>query len=269
MLGLDRSGRLQGRVVRKQAAEAGKAHVKPVPAPVPAPAPSEEACGPSTPEPSEELQSPARAPAPVARPALPAPFAAAQPPRPAPSAPPPDCSSADLVCGRLNEQYFVKDSKHGRGLFLLRGAKQGAYIARYSGVRRTTSTLPPAEQLPRTHMLRVRGSDDVLDGRPLADGLVKLKGSKQWTPSNPEDADQGYASLANSVASEAKANARIVFLPDDTAPGVRKPDYDAAAAPQRLNRALAELLPRGAYLVAKRDIAPFEEVVWRYQFVRD
>lgn len=205
--------------------------------------------------------------------ALAGPFAAALPHWPAPRSAPQDCSSADLVVGRLNMQYCVLDAKHGRGLFAKQGFAAGAFIARYSGEPLNTRTLPPAEQRPRTHMLRVPGTHDIIDGRPLADRLVRCRGGRgkaAWQPADSADLCQGYASLANAAPTDLGANVRMVFLPDDTAlPGVRPAGYDAASAPERLKRDLVDLLPRGAYLVAKRDLPPNTEIMWHYQWVKE
>jgi hypothetical protein len=122
-------------------------------------------------------------------------------------------------------QYCVLDAKHGRGLFAKQGFAAGAFIARYSGEPLNTRTLPPAEQRPRTHMLRVPGTHDIIDGRPLADRLVRCRGGRgkaAWQPADSADLCQGYASLANAAPTDLGANVRMVFLPDDTAlPGVR------------------------------------------------
>jgi len=195
-------------------------------------------------------------------------FAAARLPFPAPASAPADCTSAELVCGHLGEQYCVKASRHGRGLFLTQGVKAGGFIARYSGVTRTIRTLPDVALLPRTHMMRVRGSHDIIDGRPLSDRLSK-RSSGIWLPVDPAELRQGYAALANASATEADANAKMVFLPDDSLAGVRPDGYDAAVAPLKLKRDLVNLLPRSAFLVAKRDIAAFEEVKWHYQWSKE
>lgn len=204
---------------------------------------------------------------------VPLPFSAARPYFPAPACCPPDCSTADTLVGRLGEQYMVLDAKFGRGLFLKQGVKAGALIARYSGERLTTRTLPPAEERPRTHMLRVPGSHDIIDGRPLADRLARSRpgrGKAVWTPGQAADLYHGYASLANAAGTEGKANVRMLFVPDDLAvEGVRPAGYDAAAAPVRLHRDLVDLLPRGAYLVAKTDLPPNTEILWHYQWVKE
>ena len=215
--------------------------------------------GPSTPPPLAALASP---------------FAAARPYFPAPAAAPADCSTADTLVGRLNEQYLVMDAKFGRGLYLKQGVKAGALIARYSGERLTTRTLPDAAERPRTHMLRVPGSHDIRAGRPLADRLVRAKlgrGKKaEWMPPEAADLRHGYASLANAAGTESKANVRMLFVPDDLAvEGVRPAGYDAASAPVRLHRDLVDLLPRGAYLVAKTDLPPNTEILWHYQWVKE
>jgi len=187
---------------------------------------------------------------------------------PAPAAPPTDRSSAELCVGRLGGLYCVRDAQgRGRGLFLSsQGAQKGSFLARYGGVDRDTRTLPPASEVPRTHMLRVPGSQQILDGRPVAEALVRARdGTGTWVPTDAAGMREGYGSLANS-ASRLKANAKMVFVVDDLVEGVRPQGYSALTAPAKLHRDLANLLPRAAYLVALRPLQPLEEIVWHYQW---
>ena len=186
----------------------------------------------------------------------------------APLVSPADRSSAELCVWRLGELYCIRDAQgRGRGLFLCaRGAQKGSFLARYGGVDRDTRTLPPASELPRTHMLRVPGSQQILDGRPVAEALVRARdGTGTWVPTDAAGAGEGYGSLANS-ASRLKANAKMVFVVDDLVEGVRPQGYNALSAPAKLHRDLANLLPRAAYLVALRPLQPLEEIVWHYQW---
>jgi hypothetical protein len=176
---------------------------------------------------------------------------------------------ADAVVGHLDTEYVIRDAgAYGRGLFVAsQPLRKGALIARYDGVLHTALTLPPGA--PRTHMIRLQDSHFVLDGRPLADGLLRGRNGA-WRPAAADDACKGYASLANSSAyTDKEANARMVFLRDYGVPAAAALAADGAdgapAVPRPLNRALASLLPRGAFLVAKHDLAPGEEVLWQYQ----
>lgn len=128
--------------------------------------------------------------------------------------------------------------------------------------------LPLPSELPRTHMLRVKGSDDILDGLPLAQRLVRARGG-EWVPADEADACEGYGSLANS-APKAKANARIVFLPDDSAwRREYAAKHEGVATPASLPRCLAGMLPKAAYLVATRTLQPLEQVCWSYKYVHN
>jgi len=152
----------------------------------------------------------------------------------------------------------------GRGLFLsARGVRSGAFLCRYSGAVRDVASLPAAETAPRTHMLRLRGSSRIVDGLPLASRLVRRSGG-EWAPASAESDDWccGYAALANAARSEAGANARMIFLPDDTAWRAALPEGERGRS---LPRALAQLLPTAAFLVAKRDLQPLEEIKARQQ----
>jgi hypothetical protein len=214
-------------------------------------------------------------PTPPTPPALlpPLPLAADAPLPPFPPLPlPKSVGEADAVVGHLGAEYVIRDAgEWGRGLFVAAPLRKGALIARYDGVLHTTRTLPPGA--PRTHMLRLKDSDFVLDGRPLADGLLRGRDGA-WRPANDGDARMGYASLANSSMDTAKSpNARMVFRLDygvaATAPvggdGAARPSGALAPAARRPNHALASLLPQGAFLVANKDLAPGAEVLWHYQ----
>jgi hypothetical protein len=164
----------------------------------------------------------------------------------------------------LGALYCIRETERGRALVLKeRGAAKGAILARYSGEQLNVRTL--SKELIRTHMLRIIGTDVILDGLPLAQRLVRQRGG-EWLPADPADVSLGYASLANS-APALQANARMIFLPDDTIQGCRPDGYDAAAAPSRLPRCRAEVLPRAAYLVATRALQPLEEILWPYKYV--
>ena len=178
-----------------------------------------------------------------------------------PGRPPAYASVADVECGQLGADYEIKNVPEcGRGLFAVRKFAGGALVARYGGTLRHVRCLP--EDLPRTHLLRIPDSDNLIDGRPLADGLQVSGCGRVWLPQDAADAGKGYASIANSAEGGRGANARMVFLVDDA--GVRPPEYDAHEG-KRLCQGLAGILPRAAYLVALRDIEAGEEIRWAYQ----
>jgi hypothetical protein len=185
------------------------------------------------------------------------------PPSAAPAAPPPppplplpkSADAADAVCGHLGVEYEVRDAgAHGRGLFVTKALAAGSVIARYEGVAHDSRTVP--EGAARTHMLRLRDCDQIMDGLPLARGLRRRPDGSYW-PEREAEAGSGYASLANSAPTEREANAKLVFIKSYALPG--------APPPLRRNRDVAALLPPGAFLVAKRMLKPGEEVLWRYQ----
>ena len=183
----------------------------------------------------------------------PAPPAAPPPPPPRPR--PRSADDAAGVCGHLGVEYEVRDAgAHGRGLFVIKELPAGSVIARYDGVAHDSRTVP--EGAARTHMLRLRNCDQIMEGLPLASGLQRREDGTYW-PARAAEATCVYASLANSVPTEREANAKLVFLKSYALPG--------APPPARRNRDLAELLPPGAFLVAKRLLKPGEEVLWRYQ----
>ena len=99
-------------------------------------------------------------------------------------------------------------------------------------------------------MLRLRdGTDIVVDGLELAEGLHKCKRTGTWRPLEPELFRWSYAALANAAKSEKEANARMVFLPNDNG---------SAAA--------AKLLPPVPFLIASKPLRAGEEVRWFYKW---
>jgi hypothetical protein len=173
--------------------------------------------------------------------------------------------------GHFGSDYFISDATHGRGLFAARHFRTGALVARFTGDTHCASSLP--DGLPCTHMLRLPGSDDVVDGRRLADALVREPlessgprgGPRSWRPRRKADLTEGYACMANAAPTHRAANTAVLFVIDDMADGVRPAGYDAAAAPAPLCAEAARVLPKAAYLVARRDLRPGEEVTWFYQ----
>ena len=99
-----------------------------------------------------------------------------------------------------------------------------------------------------------------------ARALVRVPGSEHdWQPPPGASRATGYACMSNSCDTVAEANSTVVFLVDDTGPGIRPKGYDPRNAPTRLNAEASSILPLAAYLLAKRDIKPGEEIRWRYQ----
>jgi hypothetical protein len=181
--------------------------------------------------------------------------------------------------GHFGSDYFISDAQHGRGLFAARHFRAGALVARFTGDVYCASSLP--DGLACTHMLRLPGSDDVVDGRRLADALVREPAQggggrgggrgggaarpRCWRPRRKADLSAGYACMANASATHRAASTAVLFVIDDMATGVRPEGYDAAAAPAPLCAEAARVLPKAAYLVARRDLRPGEEVTWFYQ----
>ena len=121
-------------------------------------------------------------------------------------------------------------------------------------------------------MLRLPGSDLVVDGRKLAQALVRVPGKGKalasWKPSGKGkwgDPALGFACMANSAPKQV-ATAAVRFICDDTGPGVRPAGFVASAQGcPRLNAEAERVLPRAAYLVARRSMRAGEEITWHYQ----
>lgn len=145
------------------------------------------------------------------------------------------------------DDYVVQNSEHGRGVFVTRDMPAGAVLLRYDGERKSVASLP--QNAPRTHMLRLRGTDDVIDGLDLADNLFKCARTGLWKPLEPERFCWSYGALANAATTEGEANARLVFLTNDTT---------------KASAAAAKLFAPIPFLVAKRKVVAGEEVLWHY-----
>ncbi len=160
------------------------------------------------------------------------------------------------ACGVIGRDFHVRNAGEcGRGLFVARAFPAGAFITPYGGKLYTVTTLPPGA--PKSHMLRVPGTHQVIDGRALADDLGYLAPFRYWLPKTPAHRLSGYASLSNAVDTPAQANAQMEYLDDDTA---------EAPGGGALSREARALRPKIAFLVAKRDLLPGEEVRHFYKW---
>jgi hypothetical protein len=184
----------------------------------------------------------------------------------APAAPPllplpKSTAAADAVVGHLGQEYTIKDAQYGRGLFVAgKPLPAGALIAAYGGELQNARALPAGT--PHTHVLRLQGTDDAVNGLTVANGLVR-GADGVWRPASAADARAGYASLANAARTEKEANAKMVFVRNFGAAAVAA--ADGSVQVRAAGRALADLLPPGAYLMAKRPLVAHEEVLWHYQ----
>jgi len=192
-----------------------------------------------------------------------------------PLAPPPVplyASAADCIVGKFGNDYVIKDAGGskllGRALFAARPLAAGELIARFSGEILHSESIP--QWRSSSHMLRLPGSDLVVDGRKLAKALVRVPGKPlaSWKPSgkgkwgNPA---LGFACMANSAPKQV-ATATVRFICDDTGPGVRPAGFvPTAEGCPRLNAEAERVLPRAAYLVARRNMRAGEEITWHYQ----
>lgn len=147
----------------------------------------------------------------------------------------------------------------GRGLFVTAAMPAGAVITEYAGS--DAAIVPHKRRDPVSHMLRVPGEARVIDGWAAAQVLTFEPESAQWRP--PPAWQCGLGALANAAARRADANAVLVWAPDDRAAAAAAA---GAAAPvmQRIPRDVWAVLPRAAFLVARRSLVAGEEVLWWY-----
>lgn len=154
-----------------------------------------------------------------------------------------------------NGRVFVTDSTLGRkaGLGLFAGVAfcKNEPITTYAGPTLYREQL--LEGHDTSYVLRVPNSGGALiDGKPYADSIrsnpanpdpegryFPRDGAAEWT--------QGAASMANDPRDTSQYNSRITF-----------------SKPQGLNKALCELAPMVAVLIATRDIRSGEELMYNY-----
>lgn len=167
-------------------------------------------------------------------------------------------SFAKEVQGEFGRDYLIANTRNaGKGLFAKRQFKKGDIIAEYDG--RRTHSVPHIT----THLLRVPNSNLLIDGRELSDLLEYDSSSGKYWPkdNNLDDWFRGYAAIANSSK---HPNAKMKFLYDD----LSKRDANYSPDSQTYFKG-QDLLPRRPFLVASKDIAPKEEITWKYKVVFD
>jgi hypothetical protein len=96
-------------------------------------------------------------------------------------------SCADLFVGHFGNEYFIRDANGprqlGRALYAARPMAAGTIVAKFSGELLHTSDVH-ASRRTASHMLLLPGSDLVIDGRPVADSLVRTPHEPaRWQPS--------------------------------------------------------------------------------------
>lgn len=182
-------------------------------------------------------------------------------------------SSADLLVGRFGrDYYFIRDTNGpkqlGRALYAARPLAAGTIIAKFSGEVLHSSEVQTSRRCA-SHMLRIPGSDLIVDGRPVANSLVRVPREPAcWQPSRQgrwAHVDVSYACMANSTPKHI-ATAEVRFVCDDTGAGVRPDGF--VPTPGNAVRLCVEaerVLPRAAYLVTRRNLRAGEEITWHYQ----
>lgn len=159
----------------------------------------------------------------------------------------------------LGDDYYIADGAHGRGLFANKRFERGDVICAYDG--RMLDVVDARKLKVKTHVMRLAGTQFAVDGWPLARALRFDPADGKWWPEDPEEYELGWAFMANSSAGTGDANARTLSLIDDRA--VRRADYDPELQTP-LPKAMRDILPRRAYLVAEKTIRKGEEILWYY-----
>jgi len=154
------------------------------------------------------------------------------------------------VSGTLaNGKICIKRSTNpeaGLGLFAAQDIARGQIITEYCGdiiSRKAIGTIP------RTHMLRIKETDLIINGRPIAFNIMRDMPDKNgcyafYSPSNHHI---GLGALANS--SKEGKNCEIIFLKD----------WD-------LPNAVRALMPNQVFLRAAQEIKAGDEIMWDYYY---
>ena len=158
-----------------------------------------------------------------------------------------------LADGRV----FVRESGLGKGsgfgLFAGKSFSSGEVITSYEGPIFYRSEVEEATQNDTSYVLRIPNSGGALiDGKPIGDAIrANPSNPGAWGRYYPPEGTpfwrQGVASMANDPRDQRLYNSRLQFV---TRKGA--------------NRALAELAPMRALLLATRDIKIGEEVFYNY-----
>lgn len=165
-------------------------------------------------------------------------------------------SLADQVCGTLGRDYYIKKSKYGKGVFARHEFETGEILMPYDGDLLKDEEIGTRK---RTHLLRVKESDYVIDGLPLSKDLRLDMQSQEYWPQTVDNFFVGFGALCNS-ANQLHSNAVMKWLYNDR--GRRPESYNPQDQTFFKNQSL---FPKQPYLVAKRPIDAHEEILWTYQ----
>ena len=133
-----------------------------------------------------------------------------------------------------------------QGLFTHRTLLKGDVITEYDGPRAAAAAMQQ-----RTHLLRIRGSDVVIDGAPISRCLTYDPQSQLYWPHSVADFDRGYGALADSSRGHGRANAVLLWTLARHWPAVGRLYRVRAMALPGPGRIPAAALPRGPCAIPK------------------
>ena len=164
-------------------------------------------------------------------------------------------TKAATESGQFATEFVVSMTKYGKGLFAARDIERGEIITQYSGQLLHDADLG---ERPRTHMLRVPGTDYIWDGYAVSRSLHYDRRTRKFIP---DDATVGFGAIANSSR---RGNATIKWYYNDI--DGRPPTYDPRS---QTNFPARHLRPKVPFLVASKTILSGQEIVWKYQVELD
>ena len=168
---------------------------------------------------------------------------------------------ADSLSGQLGRDYYIAKSKYGKGLFARHDIEAGEIICAYDGdlIQDTRSQIGGRK---RTHLLRIKDSEYILDGYPMSTRLKYDKNDKKYWPEDIDEFYSGWGAIANSAMTDKDSNAKMIWLYNDR--GRRPAGYNIQAQTALKDR---NIIPKQPYLVAKEKILKDEEILWKYKNV--
>ncbi len=168
---------------------------------------------------------------------------------------------ADSIAGQLGRDYYIAKSEYGKGLFARHTIEESEIICAYDGdlIQDTRSQMGSRK---RTHLLRVKDSEYIIDGYPMSTRLKFDKTDQKYWPEDIDEYYKGWGAIANSSLKGKNSNAKMIWLYNDR--GRRPEGYNIQAQTTFPGR---NIIPKQPYLIANKRILAGEEILWKYKNV--
>lgn len=142
-----------------------------------------------------------------------------------------------------------KSALQGHGLFADSNIPAGTLLCTWSGEVVHRADVPALSDNAKRYLIRLRNTDSFVNGEPLVEGLL-ADTSGAWRTS------VGAGFMANAAENQQQANCKQVDLPLN--------QYNEKLGVARVCRMRAELAADVIVLVARKDVARGEELLWQY-----